>query len=86
MNSLVSPGCVTKGHVENSILSFGVRVEEQAVVRNTMVVANNSVGYHSVVDCCVLDAKGWTWVSGVISVWEQVSFLGIVGLRCWERV
>ena len=54
-NSLVSPGCVIKGHVENSILSPGVRVDDQAVVRNSVLMTNAFVGYHSVVDRCILD-------------------------------
>jgi glucose-1-phosphate adenylyltransferase len=54
-NSLISPGCLIKGRVENSILSPGVRVEENAVVRDSMVMASTSIGYHSVIDRCILD-------------------------------
>jgi len=57
-NSLISPGCVVKGEVENSILSPGVRVEAQAIVRNSVVMANTCVGEeHSVVDRCILDEE-----------------------------
>jgi len=38
-----------------AVLSPGVRVEEQAVIRNSIVMANTFVGYHSVVDSCILD-------------------------------
>ncbi len=55
VNSLISPGCVIKGRVENSVLSPGVRVEDEAVVKNSVVMANTSVGYHSVVDGCIVD-------------------------------
>ncbi len=54
-NSLVSKGCVIKGFVENSILSPGVWVEEGAVVKNSVVMANTFIGYHSMVHHCVLD-------------------------------
>jgi len=54
-NSLISPGCLIKGRVENSILSPGVRVKENAVVRDSVVMASASIGYHSVIDRCVLD-------------------------------
>lgn len=54
-NSIVSPGCVIKGKVENSVLSPGVRVEEGAVVRNSIIMANSVVGKRSVVDRCILD-------------------------------
>jgi glucose-1-phosphate adenylyltransferase len=55
VNSLISPGCVIKGHVENSILSPGVWVDEQAEVINSVLMANVLVGYHSVVDSCIID-------------------------------
>jgi len=55
VNSMISPGCAIEGRVENSILSPGVDVAEQAVVRNSVVMANASIGYHSVVDRCILD-------------------------------
>lgn len=54
-NSLVSPGCTIKGQVENSILSPGVWVDEEAVVRDSVVMKNTFIGYHSVVDQCILD-------------------------------
>ena len=56
-NSIICSGSVIKGRVENSILSPGVRVEEQAVVKNSIVMANVFVGYHSMVDHCILDEE-----------------------------
>ena len=55
VNSLLSPGCVIKGRVENSILSPGVLVDEQAEIRNSVLMPNVFVGYHSVVDTCIID-------------------------------
>lgn len=54
-NSLVSPGCVVRGKVENSVLSSGVKVEENAVVRNSVIMGNVTIGEHSVVDRSILD-------------------------------
>jgi glucose-1-phosphate adenylyltransferase len=55
VNSLISPECVVEGYVENSILSPGVRVEEKARVVDSIVMAHTHIGYHSVVDRCILD-------------------------------
>ena len=55
VNSLVSPGCVIKGYVENSVLSPGVWVDAQAEVRNSVLMPNTFIGYHSVVDTCIID-------------------------------
>jgi glucose-1-phosphate adenylyltransferase len=53
-NSYISPDCVIDGRVENSLLSPGVRVEKDAVVRNSVIMANTFVGDHSVVNHCIL--------------------------------
>ena len=54
-NSIISPGCVIKGRVENSVLSPGVLVDEQAVVKNSILMSNVSIGLHSMVDSCIAD-------------------------------
>jgi glucose-1-phosphate adenylyltransferase len=54
-HSLVSPGCVVRGKVENSILSPRVWVDEQAVVRNSVIMENTFIGRHSIIDNSVLD-------------------------------
>jgi len=46
---------VVKGYVENSILSPGVRVDDQAVVRDSVLMASAHVGSHSIVEYCILD-------------------------------
>lgn len=56
-DSLISPGCVIRGKVENSILSPGVIVKEQAIVRNSVIMASTTIGKHSVVDHCILDEE-----------------------------
>lgn len=55
INSITSSGCTVKGRVENSILGPGVWVDEQAVVKDSVLMDNAFVGYHSVVDHCILD-------------------------------
>ena len=54
-DSLISPDCVIKGQVENSVLSPGVRIEPEALVRKSVIMANCVIGRHSVVDRCILD-------------------------------
>jgi glucose-1-phosphate adenylyltransferase len=55
INSIISPGCVVKGYVKNSILSPGVFIGENAEVVNSVIMDNTSIGYHTVVDSCILD-------------------------------
>jgi glucose-1-phosphate adenylyltransferase len=56
-HSLISPGCVIKGDVQNSILSPLVRVEEKAVIMNSVIMAETSIGEQSIVNCCILDEE-----------------------------
>ena len=57
VDSLVSPGCVIKGYVKDSILSPGVLVDERAEVWDSMLMSNVFVGYNSVVDTCIVDEE-----------------------------
>jgi glucose-1-phosphate adenylyltransferase len=98
VNSLIAPGCVIKGYVENSILSTGVRVEDGAEVINSVVMANTSIGLHSTVDRCILDegvnigkycyigfgANTYAEVQGITMVGENVNVphQTIIGRKC----
>jgi glucose-1-phosphate adenylyltransferase len=55
INSLISPGCVIKGYVKDSVLSPGVWVDERAEVWKSVVMSNAFIGYHSVVESCIID-------------------------------
>ena len=57
VNSLISPGCVIKGHVKNSVLSPGVWVDEEADVWRSVLMSNAFIGYHSIVDSCIVDER-----------------------------
>jgi glucose-1-phosphate adenylyltransferase len=57
VNSLISPECTIRGRVENSVLSPGVFIAPQALVRNSIIMAGASIGYHSIVEGCILDEK-----------------------------
>ncbi len=54
-DSLISHGCIIEGRVERSVLSAGVRVASGAIVRNSVVMVDTSIGRDSIVDHAVLD-------------------------------
>jgi glucose-1-phosphate adenylyltransferase len=56
-NSMVSHGCIIHGHVERSVLSPGVVVEEGAVVRDSIVLFDSRIGAGSVLDRAILDKE-----------------------------
>lgn len=54
LNSTISSGCTVEGRMRSSVLSPGVRIDEQAEIRNSVLMPNVFVGYHSVVDGCII--------------------------------
>jgi glucose-1-phosphate adenylyltransferase len=57
INSLISHGCIIKGVVEHSVLSPGVVVEKDAVVRDSIVLFDSVIGPGSVIDRAILDKE-----------------------------
>ena len=55
--SMISAGCVIEGTVINSVLSPGVRVGEGAVVRDSVVFEDSSIGRGAVVDLAICDKR-----------------------------
>ena len=54
-NSLIADGCKIEGHVENSILSRGVRVEHAAVVKNSIIMQNTDIKSGALVEYVISD-------------------------------
>jgi glucose-1-phosphate adenylyltransferase len=57
VKSMVSNGCVIQGTVINSVLSPGVRVEQGAVVRDSVIMNSSIIRSGAQVSCCVLDKE-----------------------------
>ena len=53
--SIISRDCIIKGKVEDSIISPGVRIEDNAVIRNSVVMANSAIESDSIIDRCIVD-------------------------------
>ena len=54
-NSLIADGCVIEGTVENSVIFRGVRVKKGAVVRNSVLFFESSVGENTTLNCVIAD-------------------------------
>ncbi len=54
-NSLISQGCTIEGTVINSVLSPGVWVQKNAVIRDSVVMNNCEVSANAVVDRAIID-------------------------------
>lgn len=54
-NSLIADGCQIKGTVENSIIFKGVKVEDGAVVRNSILMQDTVIGEGTKINCVIAD-------------------------------
>ena len=57
VDSMVSHGCIIEGRVENSILSPGVRVAANTVVKYSVIMNDTVIGRESVIDYSILDKR-----------------------------
>ena len=57
LNSMISHGCVIEGRVEHSVLSPGVRVAENVVVKSSIIMHDTVIGRDSVIDYSILDKE-----------------------------
>jgi len=55
INSMISNGCLIEGRVEHSVLSAGVRVAGNAVVKHSIIMSDTIIGRDSIIDHCILD-------------------------------
>jgi len=57
INSVISPGCIISGKVENCVLSPGVVVEENASVKDSIVMHDTIIKEGAHLERCVIDKK-----------------------------
>jgi glucose-1-phosphate adenylyltransferase len=56
-NSLVADGCEIKGTVENCILFKGVKIDEGAVVKNSILMQDTTIGQNTKINYIIADKK-----------------------------
>jgi glucose-1-phosphate adenylyltransferase len=57
INSLISPGCIVSGKVENCILSPGVVVQEGVHVKDSVIMHDTVIKEGSRIERCIIDKK-----------------------------
>jgi glucose-1-phosphate adenylyltransferase len=57
INSVISPGCIISGNVENCVLSPGVVVQKDASVKNSVVMHDTIIEEGSSIERCIIDKK-----------------------------
>jgi len=56
LNSLIAPGCIISGgHVEKSVLSPGVRIEERSRVTESIIMEGTTIGRNCTIHRAILD-------------------------------
>lgn len=54
-NSIVSEGAVILGNVENSVIFSGVKISENAIVRDSVIMTDVTIGENTVVNYSIVD-------------------------------
>lgn len=70
--ALISNGCVIQGEVINSVLSPGVRVEAGAIVRDSVIMLDTTIGANAVVDRCIVDEAVRIGAGAQLGVGEEI--------------
>lgn len=78
--SLIHDGCIIKGTVRNSVIFFGVTVEEGAVVEDSVVMNYSVVGENSRVYKAIIGKN--TTIGPDLAVDNPQGLISVVGERC----
>ena len=54
-NSLIADGCIIEGKVENCVLFRGVKIGKGAVVKNSVIMQNTTIGNKCSLNCVITD-------------------------------
>jgi len=54
---MIADGCTVLGEVENSILSQGVYVGENAIIKDSVILSNVMIKEGAVVNKCVVNSR-----------------------------
>ncbi|WP_163101127.1 sugar phosphate nucleotidyltransferase [Peribacillus alkalitolerans] len=54
-NSMVANGCIIEGHVENSIISRGVKINKGSIIKNCIVMQKTHIGENCYLDSVIMD-------------------------------
>jgi glucose-1-phosphate adenylyltransferase len=73
-DSLISAGCLIEGEVINSVLSPGVRVGKNAVVRDSIILHDCTLEQGTTVDLAILDKRVRVGQGAVIGAGTEKSF------------
>ena len=65
-NSLISSGCTIQGQVIRSVLAPGVVIQQDAVVRDSIVLHNTVVETRATIDCAIVDKEVHVGAGAVI--------------------
>ncbi len=59
IRSLISNGAIVNGRVHNSIISPGVFIEEYALVKDSIIFEDTTIGRGAIIDRCIIDKQVW---------------------------
>ncbi len=71
-NSLISNGCIIKGHVENSVLSPGVFIEEGSIIKDSIIFTDTLVNKDCYIEKTIIDKKAIIGQGAQIGIGDNI--------------
>ncbi|NDI34467.1 glucose-1-phosphate adenylyltransferase [Chengkuizengella sediminis] len=75
-NSLVNEGCTVFGEVENSILSYGVNVEEGSEIRDSVIMPNVKIGKNVTIHRSIVGEGAVIHDHSVVGDQKEITLIG----------
>ena len=75
-NSLVVEGCEVEGIVENSILFQGVKVEKDAVIRNSVIMPNTKINASCKIEKAIIGSEVTLGREVIVGNGEKIAVIG----------
>ena len=73
VGSLVVEGCIVEGTVENSILSQGVSVGKNTIIRDSVIMPNVKIGDNVIIEKAIVGSDAVIRAGYSISNYDQIS-------------
>ena len=84
--SLVVEGCIVEGNVENSILSQGVYVGKNTIIRDSVIMPNVKIGDNVIIEKAIVGADAVIRSGNIIRKYDEISVVASGEVLKYESI
>jgi len=86
VGSLVVEGCIVEGNVENSILSQGVYVGKNTIIRDSVIMPNVKIGDNVIIEKAIVGADAVIRSGNTIRKYDEISVVAAGEVLKYESI